>query len=187
MPDPIKTLQLENVVGSSAIDQELDLSSLAADLADAEYEPNRFPGLIYRTTDPKATNLLFRSGRIVTTGAQSIEDLSASVQILFDALDALGLPVPDQPDVTVRNMVCSADLGHQLNLNAIAIALGLEQVEYEPEQFPGLVYRLVEPSVVILLFGSGKAVVTGGNTWEMVEAGLAVVTSTLHDLDLLNG
>jgi transcription initiation factor TFIID TATA-box-binding protein len=75
--------------------------------------------------------------------------------------------------------VSSADLGETLNLEAIAIGLGLEDVEYEPEQFPGLVYRLDDPRVVILLFGSGKAAVTGGTTSEVVE-------SQLVDLNLLN-
>ena len=58
-------------------------------------------------------------------------------------------------------MVASSDLGYELNLNTVAITLGLERVEYEPEQFPGLVFRLDDPKVVILLFGSGKLVCAG--------------------------
>jgi transcription initiation factor TFIID TATA-box-binding protein len=82
--------------------------------------------------------------------------------------------------------VSSADLGESLNLNAIAIGLGLESVEYEPEQFPGLVYRLDDPDVVALLFGSGKMVITGAKTRDEAETALEQVVSQLSDLDLLN-
>ena len=82
--------------------------------------------------------------------------------------------------------MASADLGRRLNLNAIAIGLGLETVEYEPEQFPGLVYRLDDPPVVVLLFGSGKSVITGGKTREMAENAVDVVEDRLSDLSLLN-
>jgi transcription initiation factor TFIID TATA-box-binding protein len=61
----------------------------------------------------------------------------------------------------VQNIVAVYDLNMQLNLTNIAMSLGLENVEYEPEQFPGLVYRIEEPKVVLLLFGSGKVVCTG--------------------------
>jgi len=88
--------------------------------------------------------------------------------------------------VTVQNIVSSADLGESLNLNAIAIGLGLETIEYEPEQFPGLVYRLAEPDVVILLFGSGKLVITGAKIHEEAEAALEEVIRRLNDLALLS-
>ncbi len=84
-------------------------------------------------------------------------------------LKEIGISVIDEPEVKVQNIVASADLGVDLNLNAIAIGLGLENIEYEPEQFPGLVYRLDNPRVVVLIFGSGKMVVTGGKALKMRE------------------
>ncbi|NYT01111.1 MAG: TATA-box-binding protein, partial [Methanocellales archaeon] len=78
-----------------------------------------------------------------------------------------------------------ADLGSELNLNAIAIGLGLENIEYEPEQFPGLVYRIKEPKVVVLLFGSGKLVITGGKKTEDIEAAVKKISKELKGLGLL--
>ena len=182
--EPADTIELENVVASSGIDRELDLQRVAADLKGVEYDPDRFPGLLYRTTDPKATSLLFRSGKIVATGASSIENVHTAIGIAITELETLGIPVPEEPPITVQNIVASADLGQSLNLNAMAIGLGLEHVEYEPEQFPGLVYRLDEPSVVVLFFGSGKVVVTGGKQPDDAAAAIEAVISRLSELGL---
>jgi len=181
---PADTIELENVVASSGIDRELDLQRVAADLEGVEYNPDRFPGLLYRTTDPKATSLLFRSGKIVTTGASSIDNVHTAISTAIAELETLGIPVPAEPLITVQNIVASADLGQSLNLNAMAIGLGLEHVEYEPEQFPGLVYRLDEPSVVVLFFGSGKVVVTGGKRLKDAAAAIEAVISRLTELGL---
>jgi transcription initiation factor TFIID TATA-box-binding protein len=181
---PADTIELENVVASSGIDRELDLQRVAADLEGVEYNPDRFPGLLYRTTDPKATSLLFRSGKIVTTGASSIDNVHTAISTAIAELETLGIPVPAEPLITVQNIVASADLGQSLNLNAMAIGLGLEHVEYEPEQFPGLVYRLDEPSVVVLFFGSGKVVVTGGKQPKDAAAAIEAVISRLTELGL---
>lgn len=105
--------------------------------------------------------------------------------MVFDTFRDLQIEVPGDPEVIVQNIVSSADLGRNLNLNAIAIGFGLESIEYEPEQFPGLVYRLEEPSVVALLFGSGKLVVTGGKNVDDAEQALGVITERLEDLGLL--
>jgi transcription initiation factor TFIID TATA-box-binding protein len=91
----------------------------------------------------------------------------------------------ENPEITVQNIVASADLGTVLNLNAIAIGLGLENIEYEPEQFPGLVYRLAVPKVVMLLFGSGKLVVTGGKKPEDAHAAVDRIVEELDSLGLM--
>ncbi|WP_114578345.1 TATA-box-binding protein [Saliphagus sp. LR7] len=185
MGDLLQTLSIENVVGSTSIDQELDLESLADDLDGASFEPDQFPGVVSRTTDPKAASLIFRSGKIVCTGASSVDDLTTAVELTFEKLRQLGLKVPEEPDITVQNIVTSGDLGTSLNLNAIAIGLGLEDVEYEPEQFPGLVYRPDELDVVVLLFGSGKLVITGGTQPRDAEDAISVIHARLDDLGLL--
>ena len=185
MPDPKTTIATENVVASTAIGQELDLQSVAMDLDGADYDPEQFPGLVYRTQSPKSAALIFRSGKIVCTGANSTDAVHESLAIVFEKLRALQIPVADDPEITVQNIVTSADLGVDLNLNAIAIGLGLENIEYEPEQFPGLVYRLDEPDVVALLFGSGKLVITGGKQPADAEAAVDVISERLADLGLL--
>ena len=68
--------------------------------------------------------------------------------------------------IVIVNIVATASLKGELNLSEVAVGLGLENVEYEPEQFPGLVYRMDEPRVVILIFSTGKIVCTGGKKVE---------------------
>jgi transcription initiation factor TFIID TATA-box-binding protein len=187
MTDPKETINIENVVASTGIGQELDLQSVAMDLEGADYDPEQFPGLVYRTQNPKSAALIFRSGKIVCTGAKSTDAVHESLHIVFDKLRALEIPVEDDPEITVQNIVTSADLGVNLNLNAIAIGLGLENIEYEPEQFPGLVYRISDPNVVALLFGSGKLVITGGKDPSDAEKAVDNIVARLDELGLLDG
>ncbi|WP_417750581.1 TATA-box-binding protein [Salinibaculum rarum] len=175
---------VENVVTSTSAGAELDLDALNNDLPQSEYNREQFPGLIYRSQDPKATTLIFRSGKIVCTGAKSLKDAKKALNQLFNQFDSLGLEY-DEPEITVQNIVSSADLDKRLNLNAIAIGLGLESVEYEPEQFPGLVYRLDEPDVVTLLFGSGKLVITGASSRSEAKTALDELRTHLDEYGLV--
>jgi transcription initiation factor TFIID TATA-box-binding protein len=100
-------------------------------------------------------------------------------------LNDIGIKTIENPEITVQNIVASADLQAVLNLNAIAIGLGLENIEYEPEQFPGLVYRIDDPKVVVLIFSSGKLVVTGGKSPDNCEQGVEVVRQQLDSMGLL--
>ena len=184
--DPKETLEIQNVVASTEIGQELDLQVLARDLDGAAYDPDHYPGLVYRPAERlRATALIFRSGNIVCTGATSVESVCEGTHGIFDDLRDLGISVEESPEITVQNIVTSGDLGEMLNLNAIAIGLGLANVEYEPEQFSGLVYRLDDPDVVALLFGTGKMVIVGGTIPEDAEAAVETIASRLTDLDLL--
>lgn len=181
-----ETIHIENVVASSDIGQELALDQLAIDLDGAEYNPEDFPGVVYRLQDPKSATLIFRSGKVVCTGAKSVDDVHDALEIVFDDLRELGIDVDSKPPIEVQNIVSSASLEQSLNLNAIAIGLGLEQIEYEPEQFPGLVYRLDDPDVVVLLFGSGKLVITGGTETDEAQQALTHVQDRLTELGLLD-
>ncbi|MDL0134781.1 TATA-box-binding protein [Halobacterium salinarum] len=185
MSTPTERIQTENVVASSDLGQELTLEQLATDLPGAQYNPEDFPGVIYRLTDPKSTTLIFDSGKAVCTGATTIDDVHDALSIVFEDLRDLGINITDTPPIDVQNIVCSGSLEQSLNLNAIAIGLGLEDVEYEPEQFPGLVYRVDSPDVVVLLFGSGKLVITGGTTPDDAHHALETIHERLTDLGLL--
>jgi transcription initiation factor TFIID TATA-box-binding protein len=156
-----RTIKIENVVASTAIGHEIDLMSVTNAMG-GDYNPEKFPGLVYRTSNPRTAELIFSSGKIVCTGSKNVADVRKGLDKVFSKMKSVGIEVMPNPVVTVQNIVSSADLGCPINLNAVCIAVGLENVEYEPEQFPGLVIRLDPPKVVVLLFGSGKLVITGG-------------------------
>ncbi len=178
-------MKIENVVASTSLGKELDLQAIALALDGAEYVPEQFPGLIYRLKEPKTATLLFRSGKVVCTGAKSLDQVKAAISKVAKQIGAAGIKVDGKPDIVVQNIVASSDLGAKINLNAIAIGLGLEKVEYEPEQFPGLVYRLDAPKVVVLLFGSGKLVCTGARKPEDVGEAVDRITEELKAAGLL--
>ncbi len=178
-------IKIENVVASTQIGENIDLNKIAREIKDAEYKPKQFPGLVLRTKEPKAAALVFRSGKVVCTGSKSVEDARRAVKQVVKIIGSLGIPVIEEPEVKVQNIVASADLGVDLNLNAIAIGLGLENIEYEPEQFPGLVYRLDNPRVVVLIFGSGKMVVTGGKDPEDAKKAVERIAEELEALGLM--
>jgi len=178
-------IKIENVVASTQIGENIDLNKIAREVKDAEYKPKQFPGLVLRIKEPKAAALVFRSGKVVCTGSKSVEDARRAVKQVVKIIGSFGIPVFEDPEVKVQNIVASADLGVDLNLNAIAIGLGLENIEYEPEQFPGLVYRLRDPRVVVLIFGSGKMVVTGGKNPEDAKKAVERISEELTALGLM--
>src|SRR5665811_2409790 len=183
--EPKNTIKIENVVASTAIGAKLDLNQVITVFEGAEYNKERFPGVVYRTISPKTAALIFGSGKIVCTGAKSIADVNTGLSKVFEKLREMGTQIIGKPEIKIQNIVASANLGRVLNLNAIAIGLGLENIEYEPEQFPGLVYRLSSPKVVMLLFGSGKIVITGGKKPEDAEVAVEKIVIELDGLGML--
>ncbi|MCD6110891.1 MAG: TATA-box-binding protein [Thermoplasmata archaeon] len=178
-------IKIENVVASANAGGELDLQKLVTSFENAEYDPERFPGLIYRVKEPKTALLLFSSGKMVCTGAKSVEEAKEVVRRVVKKIKELGMDVSDEPEIEIQNIVATSELNVPLNLNNIAITLGLERVEYEPEQFPGLVYRVEKPKVVALLFGSGKIVCTGARNEEEIREALDQIVKELTDSGFL--
>jgi transcription initiation factor TFIID TATA-box-binding protein len=181
---PEESLRIENIVASAKVTDALDLPSIASHIEGAEYDKKRFPGVV-RMKDPKIAALIFNSGKVVLTGAKSIESLDRGLAILGDLLRNLNVEIPDELTYKIQNIVTSADLGSTINLNKIAVGFNLDKIEYEPEQFPGLVYRLDDPKVVLLLFGSGKLIITGGKYTSDAERAVVRIISDLKKLGLL--
>ncbi|MFQ6135955.1 MAG: TATA-box-binding protein [Candidatus Hydrothermarchaeales archaeon] len=177
------SIKIENVVASTSLGVDVDLESVAVALDNVEYEPEQFPGLVFHLDKPKTAALIFGSGKIVCTGAKSIEEVKEAINITVNKMRKTGTDIPKDPAIDVQNIVASANLNAELNLDAIAI--GLDGTEYEPEQFPGLVYRMNDPKVVVLLFGSGKMVCTGAKRPEDVDRAVEKVAEKLGELGLL--
>ncbi len=183
--NPEDTLKIENIVASAKVADSLDLPMINEQIPDAEYNKKRFPGVVLRMTDPKIAALVFGSGKVVLTGAKSVDSLTKGLDILGKRLRDLNIEITDKLEYKVQNIVTSADLGTPINLNKIAIGFNLDQIEYEPEQFPGLVYRLKEPKVVVLLFGSGKLIITGGKQAEDAKQAVQKIIANLSTLGVL--
>ena len=182
---PEDSLKIENIVASAKVTDYLDLPALASQIPGAEYNKKRFPGVVLRMQNPKIAALVFGSGKVVLTGAKSIDNVGKGLNILGGLLRKQGIAIPKKLDFKIQNIVTSADLATPINLNKIAVGFNLDKIEYEPEQFPGLVYRLDNPKVVVLLFGSGKLIITGGKVPEDASKAVLKILSDLRGLGLM--
>lgn len=229
-------LTVVNVVASTRVAEELDLPDIAIQL-NCEYEPEQFPGVVYRVVDPKLAILMFRSGRAVCTGGKNKDNIHTGIERMIGDLRKAGIETWELEDVEieVQNMVATyalfypedydgtarmddnhtsvidieggiraatdeekeeedsrirgiregeplAAMPRRLNLNNLTFHLPFDKVEYEPEQFPGLIYRLDYPKVVCLIFGSGKMVITGARHKDEILEAVQIIQDELADL-----
>lgn len=175
---------LNNIVGSLRLDRQLDLSALSSDLNNTDYHPETYPSMIYRPfgSDNSVSVLTPSSGKLAIVGAKNTHELQQGTTIFLEELDRLGIPIETKvEDILIQNIVANYDLGLELNLSVVALSLGLEDVEYEPEQFPGIVYRSSGDST-ILIFSTGKCVITGAKTFQEVVRARDEVVEILHDI-----
>jgi len=162
MPQSKPIIEIVNVVASATIDQKLDLCKIQKKFPETEYHPEQFPGLVFRLKNPKTATLLFRTGKMVCTGSKSEEMAVKAVRTVVQKLRKGGIRVKKDAVVTVQNIVSSINLGGRIHLELAARTLSRSM--YEPEQFPGLIHRMIDPKTVILIFASGKLVCTGAKT-----------------------
>lgn len=172
-----RDIRVVNIVVSTSLEHDIPLEKMAATLSNTEYNPEQFPGLVIRIKDPKTSALIFSSGKVVCTGARSMEKVQESIDRIIESLKKIGIKITITPKINIQNIVASGNIGMDLNLNVLAMKL--DNTEYEPEQFPGLVYKLMEAKATFLLFSNGKVVCTGTKSEEEVHAALDKLVETL--------
>lgn len=173
----VKT-QIQNIVLSVTYENvEFNLERLARSLDGARYDPEVFPGIAYKSMDPPASFLIFASGKMNCVGAKSMNDAKLAIRRLTNKLKKSGVKIKSEPKVQVQNIVASFDFGREFDLERIARSF--ENTEYEPEVFPGLVFRLEEPKTVVLLFVSGKGVCAGAKSMADIKKAALAITKLL--------
>lgn len=173
-----KKVEIVNIVVSSSLEHDIPLEKMAATLSNTEYNPEQFPGLVIRIKDPKTSALIFSSGKIVCTGARTLVDVERSIEKIIESLQKIDIKITIKPIITIQNIVASGAIGMELNLNTLT--LQLENTEYEPEQFPGLVYKLKEAKATFLLFSNGKIVCTGTKSEDEVHTAVEMLIANLN-------
>jgi len=154
-----KEIGIVNIVVSTSLEKDIPLEKMAATLSNTEYNPEQFPGLVIRIKEPKTSALIFSSGKVVCTGARSMDKVEESIKKVIKSVEKIGIKIEIKPEIKIQNIVASGKVGMDLNLNTLAMKM--PNTEYEPEQFPGLVYKLDEAKATFLLFSNGKIVCTG--------------------------
>jgi len=175
-------VKIENVVALVILKKNIPLNTLVGKIENAEYEPEQFPGLVYRISEPRSSALIFSSGKIVCTGTKSIEKAKEAVAKVLERIKKTGIRLPTKYEIRVENIVASSKI--KANLNLEEVTLSLENAEYEPEQFPGLVYRIKEPKVAFLLFSSGKIICTGARNVDDIQKALEKLKQKLESIGI---
>ncbi|KAJ2665505.1 TATA-binding protein (TBP) [Coemansia sp. RSA 1199] len=177
VPGIIPTLQ--NIVATVNLDCRLDLKSIALHARNAEYNPKRFAAVIMRIREPKTTALIFASGKMVVTGAKSEDDSKLAARKYARIVQKLGFPTKFT-DFKIQNIVGSCDVKFPIRLEGLAYSHG-NFSSYEPELFPGLIYRMVKPKIVLLIFVSGKIVLTGAKVREEIYQAFQAIYPVLSE------
>jgi len=172
-----RDIKVVNIVVSTSLNHDIPLEKMAATLSNTEYNPEQFPGLVIRIKEPKTSALIFSSGKVVCTGARSMDKVEESIKKIIKSLEKINIKITIKPEIKIQNIVASGSVAMDLNLNTLAMKL--ENTEYEPEQFPGLVYKLASAKATFLLFSNGKIVCTGTKSEKEAHAALDKLVENL--------
>ncbi|MBT4661730.1 MAG: TATA-box-binding protein [Candidatus Marinimicrobia bacterium] len=172
-------LNVVNLLATSRFAEYIDLDHFSIETG-LDFDPDRFPGMTFKIDDPRVCALIFRSGRIVITGAKTVADIETALDITYKSLIEHNCALWNTYEYALGNVVVTHDLKRELNLAHLTLSLPMARTEWEPEQFPGLIYRLGGLSAVCLIFSSGKCVITGNNSLEDAQE---AVDTLIADLD----
>ncbi|GKZ16280.1 TATA-box-binding protein C [Haladaptatus sp. T7] len=180
-----KELEVVNIAALGTLGIEVDIEQIVedAELPVANFDP-KYNAAFFRFEEDGELIILYTSGKYILRGGDEFERMHQVNAEFLDFIANLGITV-DEPTLEVKNVVSVGTLHHEIDLNTLTIGLGLEQTEYEPEQFPGLVYRPSGTRCVLLVFASGKVVITGGRSEEEDNQAFKSLQSKLEDLELI--
>jgi len=177
-----REIRIQNVVASAAFNHPVDLDAVVKAFPHVEYRPKVFPGLAFRLKKPKTCALIFDTGRMVCTGAKSEREARRAILKVARELRAAGIIILGKPEIKITNIVASGSLGGPIDLEALCERARLM---YEPEQFPGAIYRMESPRVVFLIFANGKIVCVGAKKEEDIYKAAENLRRRLEELGVL--
>jgi transcription initiation factor TFIID TATA-box-binding protein len=183
MPKRTPDIHIQNIVASAALNQRISLKTIVEKFPHAEYSPRVFPGLVFRLKKPKTATLIFETGKMVCTGAKSEKEAIQAVNKVVKELKTHGIQVLNKPAIKIQNIVASGALNGEIDLENVVYKL--KRVMYEPEQFPGAVFRMDEPKVVFLIFSAGKIVCVGAKKEQDVYDAVDKLQAILEERDLI--
>ncbi|TET58268.1 TATA box-binding protein [Candidatus Bathyarchaeota archaeon] len=181
-----REIRIENVVASGALNNPVDLGAVVKAFPHVEYRPEIFPGLAFRLKKPKTCTLIFYSGRMVCTGAKSEREARKAILKVTKELKNGGIIITGKPEITIHNVVASGSLGGSIDLEELCERAHVGgNLMYEPEQFPGAMFRMDNPKVVFLIFSTGKIVCVGAKKEKEIYEGVENLRRRLEELGVL--
>jgi len=181
-----REIRIQNVVASATFNHPVDLDAVVKAFPDVDYHPEVFPGLPFRLKKPKTCTLIFNSGKMVCTGAKSEKEARKAILKVAKELRTAGIIIPGKPEMKIQNVVASGSLGGPVDLEALCERARVGgSLMYEPEQFPGLIYRMERPSVVFLVYSNGKVVCVGAKKEEEIYEAVENLRRRLEEMGVL--
>jgi transcription initiation factor TFIID TATA-box-binding protein len=135
--------------------------------------------VVLRLRSPRCTALVYTNGKVMVTGSRSEEDARKASKKVARIVSKCNHPAVKFSDFKIENIVASTDIRYPVRLEGLAYEHRVS-CSYEPELFPGLVYRLLDPKISLLIFVSGKVVITGGKNREDIIAAFKSIYPVLH-------
>lgn len=178
-------IKIENIVASAQISELLDIKMLSEKFPGSSYNPAEFDGISVKYDEDKIAVLVLSNGKIVCTGSKSIEDATDKIKKVTSQIKKIGFEVEKNYDVKIENVIVSADFKEELHLASIATGLVLENVDYHPEDFPGLIYRMDDMCTVLIVFSSGKIVCTGAKSIDDASNSIKKIEEKLSSIGAL--
>jgi len=182
-------IKIVNVVASASLEHGINLQAVVKAFPSVEYRPEFFPGLVFRIKRPRTATLIFRTGKMVCTGAKSEKEARRALKKVFRKMKKMNIAIHGKLHIKIQNIVASVILGGKVDLEGVYEAGGKGSLRvkmmYEPEQFPGLIYRMENPRAVILIFSSGKLVCTGAKKEKLVHQAVMKLRQRLDENDAI--
>jgi transcription initiation factor TFIID TATA-box-binding protein len=169
--------RIENIVAVTELGIDIDVDQIGSEEEGSEFEPEKFEGIVSKPKDSRVASVAFPTGRIVSTGAKSFEEAEASIRGMVDKLKEAGNSVPEKYKIEIDNIVAITNTGNTLDLEKLAASI--ENVEYNPEKLPCLVYKTTDSAITFLLFRNGKVVCTGGQSKNQVSSAFMKIMAEL--------
>ena len=178
-------VKIENIVAYAQISDSFDIDHLAEMITDFEYIPEEFKGLSWKIDDPKAAILVLPNGKAICTGTKRIEDVERAINKTLDKINAAKIKVNSNPKIEIQNIIASTNVEKELHLSSISKGLINEHVNYKPEEFPGLIYKIDHLGAIIIVFSSGKIVCTGTKTIDDASKAIELMKEKLSSIGAL--
>ncbi len=178
-------IKIENIVAYAQLADCFDIDNLAEILPDFEYKPEEFNGLTWKPGNIKAAIIILPNGKVICTGAKRIEEVECSINAAIDKMTSAKINVNSKPKIEIQNIIASIDIEKELHLSSISKGLIMENVNYKPEEFPGLLYKIDHLGAVVIVFSSGKIVCTGTKTIDNASKAIELMKEKLSSIEAL--
>ena len=173
---------IENIIAYTQLSDSFDIEDMVEKLPEFYYNPEDFVGLTFKLEDPKTAILLLPNGRAICTGAISMDEVETSLIKVIEKITNAGIKINTNPFIEIQNIIISTNVNKELNLDSISRGLLLKNINYEPDQFPGLIYNMDDIGVLLLIFSSGKIVCTGAKKFEDASKAIEMMEEKLSSL-----